>query len=92
MIDSEPTCRLDTSNVALEAPAGLVETGALPTGTPLAKKVTDPVGLEPETGTTAAVNCTACANCRPVDTELERPVVVVVGAPPPMIPTSPACE
>ncbi len=92
VIESEPTGRLETSNVAAVTPVALVVTGELPRGSPLAKKETEPVGPDPDTGTTVAVNGTPCPKRRPAATELETPVEVAVGGPPPMSPTSSACE
>ncbi len=58
MIGSDPTARLETSNVALVTPVALVVNRELPRGRPPALKETEPVGSVPDTGVTVAVNCT----------------------------------
>ena len=67
--------------MAAVTPVGLVVTGELPRGSPLAKKETEPVGPEPDAGTTVAVSGTAFPKGMLAATELEtRAEVAVAGA------------
>ena len=78
------------SSVADVTPAVLVNV-ALPSSSPPARNVTEPVGSEPDDGVTVAVNCTSCPKTA-VGSEPVTATVVAAGGAPPTRRTSPGWE
>ncbi len=72
-----PALSVDVANVAVVTPPALVDTGLVPSVAEPSVKVTEPVGPEPETGVTVAVNVTGAPNAAGVP---DVPSVVAVVA------------